>query len=89
MTADRPKLPAQPPFVSGPFRAMGTMSSMIVGQSPFGGTEHIADMRGWGFLTGRGQALALPEGEAVKVLIETRDWIIAAMNEKWERERHD
>lgn len=82
----RPKLPLMPPFCAGPFVRHHPMSSWIMGQSPFGGLEHMADIRGWGFLTGRGQALALTEIEAVKAQSETLDWIVEAMNEKWERE---
>jgi len=83
---DRPKLPPKPPFISGPFRALSSSSSWVVGHSPFGDTEHFLDLRGWGFLTGKGQGLALSEGEASRSHIATRQWVIDALNEKWERE---
>jgi len=84
---DRPKLPPLPPFCNGPFRALHEHSSWIVGESPFGGSEHMLDMRGWGFLTGQGQGLALPNEEAAKAQRETMQWVVDAMNEKWARDR--
>jgi hypothetical protein len=77
---DRPKLPPKPPFCSGPFRALHEESSWIIGESPFGGGEHMLDIRGWGFLTGRGQGLALSDNEAAKAQRETMQWVIDAMN---------
>ncbi|ABF63510.1 hypothetical protein TM1040_0777 [Ruegeria sp. TM1040] len=46
----------------------------------------VADIRGWGYLTGKGQALALTEREAEQAQKKTAQFIADAMNEKFERD---
>jgi hypothetical protein len=76
--SDRPKLPENPPFAKGPYWVNGAM--WICGVDAYGGTCHIADMRGWGYLTGHGMALALSNDDAFNAQKDTANWIVAAMN---------
>jgi hypothetical protein len=43
-------------------------------------------MRGWGYLTGRGQALALDTDTAIKAQEQAAKFIVDAMNEKMARD---
>lgn len=52
-------------FCAGPFFLMEG-SGWICGTDAFGGLCHVADIRGWGYLTGRGQALALHPDDAIE-----------------------
>ena len=82
---ERMKLPDLPTFCAGPFEAMkGT--TWIVGKDPSGDLCHIADIRGWGYLTGGGHALALSSEEAIAAQMKTRQFIVDAMNEKMLRD---
>ena len=76
--SDRPKLPENPPFAKGPYWVNEAM--WICGVDAYGGTCHIADMRGWGYLTGHGMALALSNDDAFNAQKDTANWIVAAMN---------
>jgi hypothetical protein len=76
--SDRPKLPENPPFAKGPYWVNGAI--WICGVDAYGGTCHIADMRGWGYLTGHGMALALSNDDAFNAQKDTANWIVAAMN---------
>ena len=78
---DRPKLPDLPTFARGPFYLNGAM--WICGTDEFGGLCHVADIRGWGYLTGHGQALALDGNTAFAAQKKTAEWIVAAMNAAW------
>ena len=52
-------------LVRCPLRVQGTWFEI---KHPTKGWTHIMDMRGWGFLTGKGHgALGLPEGEAITI----------------------
>lgn len=84
----RPKLPEKPPFCAGPFEVC-KITGHIYGVSAFGGQAKVADMRGWGYLTGQGQALALSYDEAYAAQIATAEWIVDAMNEKLARTHKD
>lgn len=42
------------------------------------GPMHIADIRGWGYLTGKGHALALPDEEAIAIQRANAEFIAAA-----------
>ena len=68
--SDRPKLPDLPLFCRGPFYLNGAM--WICGTDEYGGCCHIADIRGWGYLTGHGMALALSGDEAFKAQKKNR-----------------
>lgn len=82
----RPKLPANPPFCAGPFSRFKD-SRWINGVDAFGGACHMLDMRGWGYLTGQGQALALPADEAIDAQNATAQWVVDALNAAWERDQ--
>ena len=75
----RPALPDLPTFCRGPFHAC-PRSMKIFGVDEFGGPCMVADVRGWGYLTGRGQALALSSAEAIEAQRRTAEFIAAAMN---------
>lgn len=81
----RPGLPDLPTFARGPFYVQDD-TLWICGTDEFGDMCHVADVRGWGYLTGRGQALALPAAEAFAAQQKTAEWIVAAMNEKMIRD---
>lgn len=83
---DRPKLCSGPVFADGPFRVMDD-TLWIVGTDAYGGTCHVADIRGWGYLTGRGQALALTSDEAIAAQARAAQFIVDAMNEKLARDQ--
>ena len=76
--SERPKLPESPPFAKGPYFVNGAM--WICGVDAYGGSCHVADIRGWGYLTGHGMALALPSDDAFQAQKDTAEWIVAAMN---------
>lgn len=76
---ERPKLPDLPAFARGPFY-VNPHTLWICGTDEFGGMCHVADIRGWGYLTGKGQALALSSDEAFEAQKKTADFIVAAMN---------
>ena len=80
----RPPLPNLPTFCAGPFSVNAAM--WIVGVDAFGGSCHVADIRGWGYLTGHGEALALDSNVAFKAQMKTAQFIADAMNEKLARE---
>jgi|GEM_PF-4594183 len=84
MTETRPPLPDLPVFCTGPFSA--TRFGWIVGRDAFGGPCHVADIRGWGYLTGQGQALALDSSSAIKAQKKAAQFIVDAMNEKMARD---
>lgn len=81
----RPKLPEGPMFCAGPFFLMEG-SGWICGTDAFGGLCHVADIRGWGYLTGRGQALALHPDDAIEAQQRAAKFIVDAMNEKMIRD---
>jgi hypothetical protein len=74
-------------FCTGPF--IVSLCGWIVGRDAFGGPCHIADIRGWGYLTGQGQALALPPSEAINAQKKAAQFIVDAMNEKMARDYPD
>ena len=84
--SERPKLPPLPPFCSAPF-TVGEATGWIMGIDVFGGPCHVLDVRGWGYLTGRGTALALDGIVAIQAQAETAQWVVDAMNEKWAKDR--
>jgi hypothetical protein len=75
----RPVLPDLPTFARPPFRVC-KHTAKIYGVDEFGGSCMIADMRGWGYLTGQGQALALSSKDAFKAQLKTAEFIVEAMN---------
>ncbi|MBR9841199.1 MAG: hypothetical protein GYB50_25455 [Rhodobacteraceae bacterium] len=75
----RPSLPDLPTFCRGPFR-VDPISTRIWGVDEYGGPCMVADIRGWGYLTGRGQALALSSDEAFEAQRRTAEFIAQAMN---------
>jgi len=81
MMMTRPTLPDLPTFARGPFYLNGAM--WICGTDEFGGSCHVADIRGWGYLTGHGEALALPSDVAFQAQKKTAQWIVDAMNAAW------
>jgi hypothetical protein len=44
------------------------------------GDTNVLDVRGWGWLTGRGGGLAMNEDEAAKVQDQFEEWVVAALN---------
>ncbi len=80
----RPSLPALPTFCRGPFYLM-EKSHWICGTNEFGDLCHVADIRGWGYLTGQGQALALSPEVALAAQEKTARFIVDAMNAAWEK----
>lgn len=76
---ERPTLPDLPTFCRGPF-TVNPHTMWIMGVDEFGGPCHIADMRGWGYLTGQGQALALSSADAIAAQRKTAEFIVKAMN---------
>ena len=82
---DRPSLPDLPTFARGPFYLNRAM--WICGTDEFGLSCHVADIRGWGYLTGHGMALALNPATALAAQKRTAEWIVAAMNEAWDRDQ--
>lgn len=81
----RRKLPSLPTFARPPFKT-DAFGLKIWGVDEFGGPCMVADIRGWGYLTGKGQALGLSSGEAVEAQKRTAQFIADAMNEKCERD---
>lgn len=85
----RPPLPDFPLFCEpGPVRAMMGVPHKIVGRDAFGDTCMVADIRGWGYLTGKGLALALDGDTAADAQDKTAAFIIEAVNEKLVRDGH-
>ena len=82
---NRPKLPDTPVFCAGPF-SLWEGSGWIVGTDAFGDMCHVADIRGWGYLTGRGRALALDDDTAFEAQKLAAQFIVDAMNEKMARD---
>lgn len=80
----RPSLPDLPTFCRGPFY-LSLHKRWICGTDEFGDLCHIADIRGWGYLTGQGEALALSERDAIAAQEKTAQWIVDAMNAAWEK----
>jgi hypothetical protein len=61
----------------GPWESSEPYSPMVTAQDPYGhGMMHIADIRGWGHLTGKGSC-ALSEGQACAIQ-EANSFLIAA-----------
>ncbi len=81
---ERPKLPDLPTFARPPFRAC-ERTGKIWGIDEFGGPCMVADIRGWGYLTGLGQALGLDQKTAFDAQIKTAQFIADAMNEAYAR----
>ena len=77
--AKRPTLPELPTFARPPFRVC-KHTAKIYGVDEFGGSCMVADMRGWGYLTGHGNALALSSKEAFEAQIRTAEFMVEAMN---------
>ena len=48
----------------------------------------LVQTRGWGYLTGKGQALDLSKNDAVAAQIKTAQFIADAINEKLIRDGH-
>lgn len=76
---DRPTLPDLPTFARPPFRAC-ELTGKIWGIDEFGGDCMVADIRGWGYLTGRGTALALDSDTAIAAQGKTARFVADAMN---------
>lgn len=77
---DHPKLPDLPTFARPPFRA-DPITAKIWGVDEFGSSCMVADIRGWGYLTGRGSALALSDNEAIAAQRKTAEFIAKLLNE--------
>ena len=84
---DRPKLSDYPMFAKGPVRA-DDYGSYIWAVSEIGSDAMLVQCRGWGYLTGKGAALALDADTAAEAQSRTLKFIAAAINEKLEREGH-
>jgi hypothetical protein len=82
----RPSLPDFPLFCQ-PGRVSHAYGR-IIGPDAFGGGCIVADIRGWGYLTGHGMALALSNDDAARAQMRAGDFIAAAINEKLERDGH-
>jgi hypothetical protein len=67
-------LPSQ---LKGPFYGAGMGKIFIHTKC---GDTTVLDVRGWGYLTGRGGGLAMAEDDAVKVQDQFEAWVIAALN---------
>ena len=67
-------LPSQ---LKGPFYGVGTGKIFIHTKC---GDTTVLDVRGWGYLTGRGGGIAMSEDDAVKVQDQFEEWVIAALN---------
>jgi hypothetical protein len=58
-----------------------TYGRMIFGQSKKGGHAHVFDIRGWGYLTGKGGgALGLSEEQAIEAQKAIEAYVVAAWN---------
>jgi hypothetical protein len=58
-----------------------TYGRMIFGQSKKGANAHILDIRGWGYLTGKGGgALGLSEEQAIEAQKAIEAYVVAAWN---------
>ena len=79
-------IPPLVPFCAAPF-TINKFSGSIDGVDAFGGPCMLLQIRGWGYLTGHGQALRLPEATARKAQTETAQWVCDAMNAKWEADK--
>lgn len=82
---ERPTLPDYPMFAKGPVRA-DKEGVYIWANDAFGSDAMLVQCRGWGYLTGRGKALALDPDSACDAQIKTLKFIADAINEKLERE---
>ena len=71
----------------GPFRT-DDYGCKIYGTDKDGhGWNQVLDIRGWGYLTGRGSgALGLSEKEAIAEQIKFANWAVDALNAAWERD---
>lgn len=67
-------LPSQ---LKGPFYGVGMGKIFIHTKC---GDTTVLDVRGWGYLTGRGGGLAMSEDDAVKIQDQFEEWVIAALN---------
>ena len=47
----------------------------------------MLDVRGWGYLTGQGQALALSADSAIAAQEATAEWVVSALNAAWARDQ--
>ncbi len=66
----------------GPWESSEPYSPMITAKDPYGhGMMHVADIRGWGHLTGKGSC-DLPEGQACAIQ-EANSFFIAAARTGW------
>ena len=72
------------PFCDGPFSILkGT--NWIVGKDHHGDICHVLDQRGWGYLTGKGQAaLGLDNITASQMQADMQQWVVDALNAAWE-----
>lgn len=76
----KPCANGSPKYTQGPWEVDACGSPVIYGRSPKG-RMRIADIRGWGHLTGGGHgALGLPEAEAIAIQ-EANGHLIAAAPE--------
>lgn len=66
-----------PPQFKGPF--YGSKMGKIFCRTRCGDTT-VLDVRGWGFLTGKGGGLAMGEDDAVKVQEAFEEWVVDALN---------
>lgn len=73
------------PFCDGPFSILkGT--NWIVGKDHHGDICHVLDQRGWGYLTGKGQAaLGLDNITASQTQADMQQWVVDALNSAWNR----
>jgi hypothetical protein len=81
----RPPLPDLPTFARPPFRAC-KFTGKVFGRDEFGGECPVLDVRGWGYLTGKGQALDLPAREAMAAIVKTAEFIAKLLNEAYAKE---
>lgn len=63
-----------------PWRADQPALWVKSGETALGGTAHVADIRGWGYLTGRGHALAMESDDAFGVQKLWAALVVAAVN---------
>jgi hypothetical protein len=72
--SDMPDLNALPPY------RFCALSNKVFGRDHHGGETPVCDVRGWGYLTGKGGGLGLDDLAAIEVQKRTGEAIATALN---------
>lgn len=73
---EAPELNALPPY------RYCALSNKVWGRDHHGSETPVCDIRGWGYLTGRGGGLALDSAVAIEVQKRTGEAIAAGLNRR-------